>query len=116
MLKKKYINIYKFWGGDHNIYSEGNSRAVRWLGIRLSLLWARVRSLVGEIRSHKLCYTANNGDIYTMRYVIHMHAKDLAQLIFAWVYTQANPTQIKIYNIFITPEGPLMPFLCQYSP
>ena len=35
-----------------------NSLAVQWLRLGVSLPWTRIRSLVGELRSHKPCNAA----------------------------------------------------------
>ena len=45
------------WGPFKLLYP-GNSLAVQWLRLGLSLLWTRVRSLVRELRSPKPCGAA----------------------------------------------------------
>ena len=48
-----YENIYDFcWWASQDI-TTGNSLAVQWLGLRAFTAEGQVRSLVGELRSHK---------------------------------------------------------------
>ena len=45
--------------------NSGNSLLVQWLGLRASTAGAQVPSLVGELRSHKLCGPAKRKKINT---------------------------------------------------
>lgn len=75
---------------------------------------ANLKSLYYTLSFRK--YILFLGGPCTYREVCDVHAcKGFSSMNFC-VYIQANISQLKSYNISITPEGSLMPLLSQYSP